>query len=250
MPVPDGGKHRKAPEGLPDAARTPWELRISRRSAGSRIGQRPWGAGSTRSGSPSRRERSARGETGARASGRSGDDVLRRGFECPGTTAVGPGRTGSSPPARLRSFRPRIPQSTRLWSTADDGVQWTSRDVPASPPERTLRTTNPRSGSGPSESARPKGEQTVETVRDREDGWCRAGQARVIRIPSPMSLEGRETPGGATRPGMAGEGPAARTLRGRRSLRERAGRSSDRPDGRTAEHLVVVKTNVEEAANQ
>ena len=29
-----------------------------------------------------------------------------------------------------------------------------------------------------------------------------------------------------------------------------AGRSSDRPDGRTAEHLVVVKTNVEEAANQ
>jgi hypothetical protein len=29
-----------------------------------------------------------------------------------------------------------------------------------------------------------------------------------------------------------------------------AGRSSDRSDGRTAEHLVVVKTNVEVAANQ
>jgi len=29
-----------------------------------------------------------------------------------------------------------------------------------------------------------------------------------------------------------------------------AGRSSDRSDGRMAEHLVVVKTNVEEAANQ
>jgi hypothetical protein len=131
---------------------------------------------------------SARGETGARASERFGDDVLRRVFERPGTTAVGPGRMGSSTPVRLRSFRPRIPQSSRLWSTVDDGVQWTSQDVPASPPERTLRAMNPRSGSGPSESARPKGEQTVETVRDREDGWCRVGQARVIRIPSPMSL--------------------------------------------------------------
>jgi hypothetical protein len=86
---------------------------------------------------------SARGETGARASERFGDDVLRRVFERPGTTAVGPGRMGSSTPVRLRSFRPRIPQSSRLWSTVDDGVQWTSQDVPASPPERTLRAMNP-----------------------------------------------------------------------------------------------------------
>ena len=65
------------------------------------------------------------------------------------------------------------------------------------------------SGSGPSVSARPKGEEPVERARDPEDGACRVWQARVMRIPSPMSLEGRETPGGATRPGMAGEGAAA-----------------------------------------
>ena len=33
---------------------------------------------------------------------------------------------------------------------------------------------NPRSGSGPSESARPEGEQPVEGVRNPEDGQCRA----------------------------------------------------------------------------
>jgi len=38
MPVPGGVEHREAPERLPDAAQTPWELRISSRSAGSRIG--------------------------------------------------------------------------------------------------------------------------------------------------------------------------------------------------------------------
>ena len=60
-------------------------------------------------------------------------------------------------------------------------------------------------------------------------------------ISPPTSLEGRETPGGAIRSGMTGEGASARTLRGRRSLREQAGRSSDRfvrtsggtPRGRT-----------------
>jgi len=33
---------------------------------------------------------------------------------------------------------------------------------------------NPRSGSGPSVSARLEREQTVEGVRNPEDGWCRA----------------------------------------------------------------------------
>jgi hypothetical protein len=50
------------------------------------------------------------------------------------------------------------------------------------------------------------------------------GSARVIRIPPPKSLKGRETPGGATRSGRTGEGTRARTLRGRQSLREQ-------PDG-------------------
>jgi len=68
---------------------------------------------------------------------------------------------------------------------------------------------NPRSGRGPSVSSRPEGEQTVEGARNPEDGVCRVRQTRVIRIPLPMSLKGRETPGGATRPGMAGEGISA-----------------------------------------
>jgi 4-diphosphocytidyl-2C-methyl-D-erythritol kinase len=40
------------------------------------------------------------------------------------------------------------------------------------------------SGSGPSVSARPEGEQTVEAARNREDGLCRVWMTRVIRIPS------------------------------------------------------------------
>jgi hypothetical protein len=65
------------------------------------------------------------------------------------------------------------------------------------------------SGSGPSVSARPKGDEAAERAKYPEGGVCRVRQTRVMRIPSPMSLEGRETPGGATRPGMAGEGAVA-----------------------------------------
>jgi len=51
---------------------------------------------------------------------------------------------------------------------------------------------NPRSGSGPSESARPEGEEPVEGARNPEDGTCRVRQTRVMRIPPPMSLKGQE----------------------------------------------------------
>lgn len=77
------------------------------------------------------------------------------------------------------------------------------------PIRKGCKSKNPMSGSGPSVSARRKGEEPAERVRDPEGGTCRVRQTRVIRIPSPMSLEGRETPGGATRPGMAGEGAVA-----------------------------------------
>jgi len=50
MPVSVGVEHRKAPERLPDAAETPWELRVSRRPAGLHVGERPWDAGPTRHG--------------------------------------------------------------------------------------------------------------------------------------------------------------------------------------------------------
>jgi hypothetical protein len=48
-------------------------------------------------------------------------------------------------------------------------------------------------------SARPEGEEPVEGARNPEDGTCRVRQTRVMQISPPMSLEGRETPGGATR---------------------------------------------------
>jgi hypothetical protein len=101
---------------------------------------------------------------------------------------------------------------------------------------------NPRSGSGPSESARPEGEQPVEGVRNPEDGECRARHARVIRIPPLMSLKGRETPGGATRSLLDRGGRLSPSLERETKPVEAAGRSSDRSAGRTAESLVVVET--------
>jgi hypothetical protein len=68
MPVPGGVEHRKAPERLPDAVETPWELLISRRSAGFRAGQTPCGAGPKRHGSPRRGGlKRVRGRAGAKA---------------------------------------------------------------------------------------------------------------------------------------------------------------------------------------
>ena len=49
------------------------------------------------------------------------------------------------------------------------------------PVRKSLSGKNPMSGSGPSVSARPEGEQTVEGVRNPEDGRCRARQARCAR---------------------------------------------------------------------
>jgi len=110
------------------------------------------------------------------------------------------------------------------------------------PVRKGVTSKNPMSGSGPSGSARPEGEQTVEGVRDPEDGRCRVRQARVLRIPLPMSLKGRETPGGATRStqdrgGRFGPNPERVT-----KPVGAVGRSQDRKTGRTAEDLAVVET--------
>jgi hypothetical protein len=98
------------------------------------------------------------------------------------------------------------------------------------------------SGSGPSVSARSRREQTVEGVRNPEDGRCRAWQARVIRISAVDVAEGVRNPrrGEPTRQGrgrLLGLHPegAAKPV-------EAAGRSSDCSDGRATEHLVVVET--------
>ena len=140
------------------AAGTPWELRVSRRSAGSRIGRKPWGAGSTRYGSPSRRGRKrARGRAGAKA-----PTTVREWCAPKGLSGVlGPwpwnqgGRAQVLP--SLRSLRPRIPQSLRLKSTVGEGAQRTRRRVPASPSERTSRVRTPEAAADPA-SPRGRGE--------------------------------------------------------------------------------------------
>jgi hypothetical protein len=153
---------------------------------------------------------------------RLGNDVLRRGLEDSGTTYVEPVRAGSS-------VLEAVELSTS-YSSEFETVEHHGRKDAADaamrhglPVRKSLAGENLMSGSGPSVSARPEGEQPVEGVRNPEDGRCRARQARDVRIPSLMSLERRGTPGGAIRSGMTGEGASARTLRGRRSLRELPG---------------------------
>jgi len=109
------------------------------------------------------------------------------------------------------------------------------------PVRKSLRGENPRSGSGPSVSARPEGDQTVEGVRNPEDGRCRARQARD-NDPSADVAEGagnprRGDPVRHDRGGRFGPNPERET-----KSAGAAGRSCDRTDGRTAEHLVVVQT--------
>jgi hypothetical protein len=153
---------------------------------------------------------------------RPGNGVLRRGLEDPGTTYVEPVRAGSS------VFK-AVELSTSYSSEFETVKHHGRRDAAGAamrhglPVRKGLAGENLMSGSGPSVSARPEGEQAVEGVRNPEDGRCRVRQARDVRIPSPTSLERRGTPGGAIRSGMTGEGTSARTLRGRRSLREQPG---------------------------
>jgi hypothetical protein len=163
---------------------------------------------------------SARGEERRRKPlRRSGSDALRRGLGGSGTTAVGPGWKGSS---ALESA-----ELSTSYSSEFEAVEHRRQEGAAGAAthhglsaRKSSASENPMSGSGPSEFARPEGEEPVEGVRNPEDGTCRVRQARVMRIPPPMSLKGHETPGGAIWPGMAREGISARTLRGRRSLRE------------------------------
>jgi len=102
------------------------------------------------------------------------DDVLRRGLGGSGTAAVEPERAGSSAlePAELSTS----------YSSEFEVAEHRGREGAAGaamrhglPVRKSFTSENPRSGSGPSESARPEGEQAVEGVRNPEDGRCRAG---------------------------------------------------------------------------
>jgi len=195
---------------------------------------------------PDAEDSSARGEERRRKSPRqTGNDVLRRGLGDSGTTAVEPERAGSS---ALESAELSTSYSSEFEVVEHRGREGAGvrrrSDVPVHDGlsvRKSLTSENPMSGSGPSVSARPEGDQTVEGARNPEDGRRRAGRPDAT-IPPLMSLKGRETPGGAIRSvldrrGRLGPNPERET-----KPAGAAGRSSDRTDGRTAKHLVVVQT--------
>ena len=98
MPVPLGVEHRKAPERLPDCSKNPMEAAglfgdplalglVKGPGAPARsVMVRPDAEGGSAGGNERRRKQPRR----------SGSDVLRRGLGGSGTTAVEPGRKGSS----------------------------------------------------------------------------------------------------------------------------------------------------------
>jgi hypothetical protein len=163
------------------------------------------------------------------------------GLERPGTVATEPGRAGSSAlePAELATS-----YSSEFEADEHRGREG-ARDAETRPGptvRKDFSSQNPMSGSGPSESARPKREQPVEGAKDPEGGPCRVWQTRVIRISSAHVAGGARNPrrGDPTRQGRrrhCGPHPerAAKPV-------EAAGRSSDRTDGRMTEHLAVVET--------
>src|SRR5688572_14771142 len=89
----------------------------------------------------------------------------------------------------------------------DEGAQLTPQGVTAQPSERTEGRVNPMSGSGPSVSARPEGEQTVEGARNPEDGRLRVRQTRGIRSLRRCRCRGGKPQEG--RPGQAWPGRAS-----------------------------------------
>jgi len=178
-----------------------------RRSAGSWTGERPWGAGSTRYGSPSRRGlKRVRGKRGRKPLRRFGKHVLRRGLRGPGTTAVEPGRRGSSAfEAAELSTSSSSEFEVAEHRGRDGAVDAARRHGPDV--RKDFRRWNPMSGSGPSVSARPEGEQTVEGVRNPEDGWSRVRQTRGIRSLRRCRCRGGKPQEG--RPGQAWPGRAS-----------------------------------------
>jgi len=176
MPVSVGVEHRKAPERLPDAAETPWELRVSRRSAGLRAGERPWVAGPTclgvcESPCPDAEGSSERGdEPGRKPWRRRGDDVLRRGFAGSGTTAVEPGRRGLKRLGVLGAFDLVF---LRVRGCIAPGMNGSSGSLGAAmrqggtarPSERVSRAKTPRAAA---DLACPQGRRGINPSRGRE----------------------------------------------------------------------------------
>jgi hypothetical protein len=159
----------------------------------------------------------------------------------PGTMAMEPGRAGSSAsePAELAtsySSESEAERHRRRRSAADAATR------PGLPVRKDSTRVNPRGGSGPSESARPKREQPVEGARNPEDGRCRVRQTRVNRISSAHVARGAQNPRRGDPTGHGRRRHQGPNPEGAVKPVEVAVRSSDRADGRIAEDLAVVKT--------
>jgi hypothetical protein len=133
------------------------------------------------------------------------DGALLTGVSAPEGTGSPSGVKGPSEGVAMgglsRSVWPRGPQSTGPDRSEDmTFVVWQQTTNHAGWPERTR---NPTSGSGPRDR-NVAGEQTVEGVRNSADGTCRVRQARVKRTLLPMSLKGRQTPGGEPETSVSG----------------------------------------------
>jgi hypothetical protein len=155
--------------------------------------------------------------------------------------AMEPGRAGSSAsePAELAtsySSEFEADEHRGRRSAADAATR------PGLPVRKDFASENPRGGSGPSESARPRREQPVEGARNPEDGRCRVRQTRVIRISSAQVARGARNPRRGDPTGHGRRRHPRQHPEGAAKPVEAAGRSSDRTDGPIAEDLAVVKT--------
>ncbi len=247
MPVSDGVEHREAPERFPDAARTPRKLRVSSRSAGFRVGRTPWDAGPTHRGlrvkAPAQMPRTQACEGTSHGESRDAEPGMTcfeggsEALEPRPWDQIGRAQASSSP----WSFRPRIPQSSRLQSTRDGRTQRAQRCVTAFPTERASRAQTPGAAA---DLASPQGRRESKPSRGREtprtDSAGLAGPGHTD--PSADVAEGARNPRRGDpvrhdRGGRIGPHPERET----KSVGA-AGRSSDRTDGRSAEVLVVVET--------
>jgi hypothetical protein len=165
---------------------------------------------------PDAEDSSTRGDQrGRKPLRRPGDHELRRGLAGFGTTAVEPGRTGSSAFEATELSTSYSSESEAVEHCGRRGARgaamrfwpFRSKEHRKREPHERQRTQRVRKAGG--RASRRGGEKP--RGRMVPGLW----KARVIRIPSLTSLKGHETPGGATRSARTGEGITARTLRGR-----------------------------------
>lgn len=156
-------------------ARTPWKLRVSTRPAGGRGERDP--ETQTRAIGFGRRHavERVRGRRRRRSPSNCGRDALRRGIR------PGP---GPDPRTTGRATKGAQGSDVAMLSTSCSSERGVREPRRLTGPVRggnaarrvfrtSLRAANPMDGSGPRETAKRRGEQTVEEVRNLEDGTSR-----------------------------------------------------------------------------